>query len=82
MYSIENQHLKIIISAKGAELQSIFHKDHQLEYLWDGDPAYWAKHSPILFPIVGALKGETYYYLDKPYHLGRHGFAREMEFVI
>jgi galactose mutarotase-like enzyme len=82
MFTIENSNLKIIVSAKGAELQSVFHKGHQLEYLWDGDPAYWAKRSPLLFPIVGALKSETYYYKDKPYHLGRHGFARDMEFEV
>ncbi|MBO9574083.1 MAG: aldose 1-epimerase family protein, partial [Chitinophagaceae bacterium] len=51
-------------------------------YLWSGDPAYWAKKSPILFPIVGTLKNNTYYYKDKPYHLTRHGFARDMEFEL
>ncbi len=81
MFTIENQHLKIDISAKGAELQSVFHKAHQLEYLWNGDPAFWAKKSPLLFPIVGTLKKGTYYYKAKPYQLGRHGFAREMDFT-
>lgn len=80
MFSIDNEQLKIVIHPKGAELQSIFHKGRQLEYMWDGDPAYWGKHSPILFPIVGALKDNTYYYQGKAYSLPRHGFAREMEF--
>jgi galactose mutarotase-like enzyme len=80
MLSIENEQLKIIISSKGAELQSIFNKETQLEYLWDGDPAFWSKRSPILFPIVGTLKNDTYYYNDKSYKLSRHGFARDMEF--
>ncbi len=44
--------------------------------------AYWAKHSPILFPIVGTLKDNTYIYEGKEYHLSRHGFAREMEFEL
>jgi galactose mutarotase-like enzyme len=82
MYSIENQHLKIVVAAKGAELQSIFHKGLQLEYMWSGDPAFWGKHSPILFPIVGTLKQDTYYYQGKAYSLGRHGFAREMDFEV
>jgi galactose mutarotase-like enzyme len=81
MFSIENRHLKINIHPKGAELQSIFHKDHKLEYLWNGDPAFWGKHSPLLFPIVGTLKQDTYTYQDKTYSLPRHGFARDMEFV-
>lgn len=80
MFSIENRHLKINIHPKGAELQSIFHKDHKLEYMWNGDPAVWGKHSPLLFPIVGTLKQDTYIYKDKEYSLPRHGFARDMEF--
>src|SRR5277367_2713195 len=80
MFTIENEFLKVIISAKGAELQSIFHKTHQLEYMWSGDPAFWAKKSPVLFPIVGTLKNDTYFYNNNPYKLGRHGFARDMEF--
>ena len=82
MFSIENRHLKINIHPKGAELQSIYHKDHKLEYLWNGDPAFWGKHSPLLFPIVGTLKEDTYIYQDKTYSLPRHGFARDMEFEV
>lgn len=82
MFSIENRHLKINIHPKGAELQSIYHKDHKLEYLWNGDPAFWGKHSPLLFPIVGTLKQDTYIYKDKEYSLPRHGFARDMEFEV
>jgi galactose mutarotase-like enzyme len=48
------------VSNKGAELQSIYHKQHKLEYMWSGHPAYWAKKSPVLFPIVGGLKNNTY----------------------
>ncbi|MBS1935365.1 MAG: aldose 1-epimerase family protein [Bacteroidetes bacterium] len=82
MYSIENEQLSISVSTKGAELQSIFHKKFKLEYMWDGDPAFWGKKSPVLFPIVGTLKGDTYFIDKKAYHLTRHGFAREMEFEV
>ncbi len=82
MFTIENQQLRIVIQPKGAELQSIFHKGHDTEYMWSGDPAFWGKHSPLLFPIVGTLKGNTYFYHDKPYSLSRHGFAREREFTV
>lgn len=80
MFTIENEQLKIVISPKGAELQSIFNKQTELEYLWNGDPAFWGKKSPVLFPIIGALKNDTYYYDGKAYQLSRHGFARDMEF--
>jgi galactose mutarotase-like enzyme len=70
------------MAAKGAELQRIFHKVHQLDYLWNADPAYWAKHSPVLFPIVGTLKENKYYYQGKSYPMGRHGFARDRDFIV
>jgi len=82
MFTIENQQLRISIHPKGAELQSVFHKTHNTEYMWSGDPAFWGKHSPLLFPIVGTLKDNIYYYEDKPYSLSRHGFAREHEFTV
>jgi galactose mutarotase-like enzyme len=47
-----------------------------------GDAAYWGKHSPVLFPIVGSLKDNTYFYEEKAYQLGRHGFARDSIFEI
>ncbi|HVM90111.1 MAG TPA: aldose 1-epimerase family protein [Puia sp.] len=82
MYTIENEELKVDISPKGAELQGVFNKQTQLEYLWDGNPAFWSKRSPILFPIVGSLKGNIYYYHNRHYALNRHGFARDMVFEV
>lgn len=80
MFTIEDDRLQVSIHPKGAELQRIFHKGHRLDYLWGGDPAFWGKHSPLLFPIVGTLKDNTYIYRDRSYHLPRHGFARDREF--
>lgn len=82
MHTISNDQLSVQIASKGAELQSIYHRQNKLEYLWTGDPAFWAKRSPILFPIVGGLKNNTYRYKGKDYQLGRHGFARETDFQL
>ena len=81
MIIIENKKLRAVISSKGAELQSLFNKETGLEYMWGGDAAFWGKHSPVLFPIVGSLKEDTYYYNEKKYQLPRHGFAREKIFL-
>ncbi len=81
MYSIENGKIRVEVNAKGAELNSIVSKNTGLEYLWNGGEP-WPKKSPILFPIVGTLKNDTYYYNDKPYKLTRHGFARDMIFEL
>lgn len=82
MITIENETLKVEINPKGAELTSLYHKMHQQEYMWSGDPAFWGKHSPVLFPVVGTLKNNTYVYKGHTYQLGRHGFARDKQFVV
>ena len=82
MIQLENKHLSISVNPKGAELQSIFCKDNGLEYLWSGDAAFWGKKSPVLFPIVGGLKNNSYRYNGTEYRMGRHGFARDMEFTL
>lgn len=82
MIQIENKHLSISVNPKGAELQNIFCKDTNLEYLWNGDPAFWGKKSPVLFPIVGGLKNNSYQLNGATYQLDRHGFARDMEFQL
>jgi len=80
--TIENNSLIVSIKAKGAELFSIVNKETKLEYMWSGDPAFWGKTSPILFPIVGTLKEDTYRLKDRNYHLTRHGFARDQQFEV
>ena len=79
---IENNHLRVALNAKGAELDSILNKQNDLEYLWQGDAAFWGKKSPILFPIVGTLKDNAFFYNDKKYNLPRHGFARDRTFSV
>lgn len=80
MITLENELLKASFVQKGAELQSLKSKTSDIEYIWDANPKDWAKHSPVLFPVVGALKGNQYAYQGTQYELARHGFARDMEF--
>jgi len=82
MITLENELLKASFVQKGAELQSLKSKTSDIEYIWDADPKDWAKHSPVLFPIVGALKNNEYAYQGERYELSRHGFARDMEFEL
>jgi len=80
--TISNNHLSVTVVSKGAELQSIYGKQNSIEYMWSGDPAYWGKKSPVLFPTVGELKNQAYTYNGQQYKLSRHGFARELEFEL
>lgn len=80
MTILSNDILTVEVSAHGAELQSIRKGD--VEYLWQGDPAFWGRHSPILFPIVGSVWESRYRVGGKEYQLGQHGFARDMDFTM
>ena len=82
MITLDNEFLTVTINPKGAELTGLFNKETQLEYMWGGDPAVWGKHSPVLFPIVGTLKNNSYTYNGHSYSLSRHGFAREKNFAV
>lgn len=82
MEYLENDHIKIAVNPKGAELTSLYDTTTGTEYMWNGDPAFWGKHSPVLFPIVGTLKDDTFLYQGKSYHLSRHGFARDRVFSV
>jgi galactose mutarotase-like enzyme len=80
--TLTNNFLSVSIKEKGAELESLFHKAHHVEYIWNGNPKFWGKSSPILFPIVGQLKSDTYIFNNKSYSLPRHGFARDYVFEV
>ena len=76
-YEIKNEHIKVKIKSFGAELNSLQKIDEDLEYIWQGDSKYWNRHSPILFPIVGRLKNDSYFYKNQKYNMSQHGFARD-----
>lgn len=80
--TLSNSILSISINSKGAELISIQNNQTKREYIWEGNPEYWGKHSPILFPIVGTLKNNAYRFNGQNYTLLRHGFARDYEFKV
>ncbi len=82
MITIQNEILKISINPKGAELDSVWHKALAHEFMWSGDATFWGKKSPVLFPIVGGLKENTYFLKGEKYVLPRHGFARDRVFLI
>lgn len=80
METLFNGRLSIETSAQGAELCSIF--CNAKEYLWQADPAYWKRHSPVLFPIVGSVWQNEYRNEGIAYPLSQHGFARDREFEL
>lgn len=80
METLKNDKLEITVSEHGAELTSL--KCGEREYLWQADPAFWKRHSPVLFPIVGSVWDGKYRVEGKEFELGQHGFARDMDFKL
>lgn len=80
--TLSNNLLTIQVSPHGAELSSIVANATGKEFLWQADPAFWKRHSPVLFPIVGSVWNNEYRHNGKTYKLSQHGFARDREFEL
>lgn len=81
-YVLENDFTLVKINALGAELSSFVLKEDGTEYLWQGNPRFWGRRAPILFPIVGRLKDNTYKFAGQSYTMTQHGFARDLPFEL
>ena len=75
--TIKRGGLTAAIDSMGAQLTSLALNGN--EYLWQGDPAFWGKHAPILFPIVGSLRNNTATSAAGTCEMARHGIARIVE---
>ena len=79
-YRLNNGVLELTADTKGAEILSV--KRDGTEYIWHGDPAYWGRRTPILFPFVGQVRDGVYRHNGAEYHMGQHGFARDQAFEL
>ena len=75
---LKNDKFSVTILHKGAELVAF--KKGNVNYIWNIDETYWNKTSPVLFPIVGRLKNDSYFLDNIEFKMYRHGFARDLEF--
>lgn len=78
-YFLENNVLKVEIDSHGAEVKSVLSKKDYREYMWYGNPSFWGRTSPVLFPFVGSVKDKQYRHKGVSYDMGQHGFARDMD---
>jgi len=77
---LSNKNISAVINYHGAELKSLVKDGH--EYMWQADPKFWNRTSPVLFPFVGAVADGVYRYDGTEYKMGQHGFARDMDFEL
>ncbi|MBQ7913024.1 MAG: aldose 1-epimerase family protein [Clostridia bacterium] len=82
IHSIENSQLKISVNTMGAQLWSVYSKQTDTEYLWQGDPAFWGGRAYNLFPFIGRMYEGKFRYADEEYPSRCHGLARYFEFVL
>lgn len=81
-YTLTNEIIEITVNSKGAELASLKECQSGREYMWQADPTFWGRTSPVLFPVVGAFKDGKFLTKERTYQMGQHGFARDMEFML
>lgn len=73
--------LDAAINLQGAELW--FLRDRNGGHLlWNGNTDVWPDRAPILFPVVGRLRDDTYRLDGHTHRLPRDGFARNARFTL
>ena len=78
---MENEFLCVEIAEMGAEVTRIYDKTEDNEILWEGNPVYWKRHSPVLFPNVGKTYKNRVLINGTQYPTSQHGFARDNVFT-
>lgn len=69
-----------LLNTQGAQLSSLVKEGR--EYLWQGNPDFWAGQAPVCFPIVGVLPNSEAYAFGKKCTMKRHGVARINPFEV
>ncbi|WP_095203349.1 aldose 1-epimerase family protein [Mesorhizobium carmichaelinearum] len=77
--TLQGDGISAVIVGQGAELVSL-QDANGFEFLWQAGPE-WRRHSPVLFPIVGRLKGDQLRHRGRTYPMTQHGFARDKPFT-
>ncbi len=79
-YVISNDKISVTVSSRGGEVMSIKGADGT-EYVWQGNPEFWARRTPQLYPFVGRLFGGKYIMDGETRSLDIHGFFRDSEMM-
>ncbi len=80
IYTLENQTAVLKVDTFACEIASFRRKDKDIEYMWNGDPAFWANRNPLLFPHVTAPANKILNFKGQDHKVNNHGFCRKSEF--
>ena len=81
IYKLENDVAILQVDTYACEIASFRRIDKDIEYMWNGDPAYWANRNPLLFPHVSAPADKVLNFKGQDYKVNNHGFCRKSEFT-
>ena len=79
-YKLTSGKYELTVSDHGAEIRSL--KRDGKELMWQADPAFWGRTSPILFPLVGNYWEKKSRFNGNVYEMSQHGFARDCDFEL
>ena len=77
--TICNDTIILTVDTFGAQMMSLRSEDGT-EYIWQGDPEFWADRALNLFPFIGRLWNGTCKVHGMEYPMNIHGFACRSEF--
>ena len=81
-YKIENEFFTCEADDMGAQLHSLKSKENGKEYIWQGNSEIWYGQAPVLFPVIGQLINDKYFYNGNEYSMPKHGLARKLPFKV
>lgn len=78
--TLHSGNYEVTINRMGAELKSFRTTDGK-EFIWNSDPAFWMRSSPLLFPTIGNVRNNETYFNGVKYTLPKHGFCKDSVFT-
>ena len=81
-FELSNERISIRVCSLGAELQSVYSKELEIEYIWQPGTETFAHHTMLLFPNPGRIAHDRIIVGGKVYPAMMHGFANDMEFSL
>ncbi len=80
IHTLENDIAVLKVDTRACEIASFRRRDKDIEYMWNGDPAYWSGRNPLLFPHVSSPKSKILNFKGEDHKVNNHGFCRKSEF--
>lgn len=81
LFEIKNEKALVTVDEHASEIHSFCDVTTDNEYMWQGDPKFWAGRNPTLFPMVGSTWDKKLHINGKEYVTGNHGFTRHSDFT-